>query len=196
MQMADPVAYRSLGKIQASPRSSIKLPDRVIVFEALYRAEVSGVMAFFARRSRDPQTVFDLTADTFVEVIKSLDSAPPDHGSERAWVFSIARRTYAQHCERSARRLDAARREHGRQLLAEDETEQIVERIDAERAGRELLTRLAGMSRIDRETVELVDLAGLSPGEAASVLNLAPGVMRVRLFRARARLKKGSNTNG
>lgn len=40
--------------------------DRVVEFEALYRANEAAVTAYFARRSADPQTVADLTADTFV----------------------------------------------------------------------------------------------------------------------------------
>jgi hypothetical protein len=33
-------------------------------FEAVYRANVSGITAFFARRCNEPQTVADLTSDT------------------------------------------------------------------------------------------------------------------------------------
>jgi DNA-directed RNA polymerase specialized sigma24 family protein len=35
--------------------------------------------------------------------------------------------------------------------------------------------------------VELVDLAGLRPGEAAQVLGIAPGTLRMRLMRAQIR---------
>jgi RNA polymerase sigma factor (sigma-70 family) len=161
-------------------------------FELLYRAELSAVIAFFARRARDPQTVFDLTADTFVQALRSFGSAPPLRGSERPWLLTIARRVYAQHCEQRSRREDAARREHGSRMLDADETEELVSRIDAEQAGRELLTRLAGLSALEREAVELVDLAELAPKEAAEMLGISPGALRVRLFRARARLRKGS----
>ena len=150
-------------------------------------------MAFFARRSRDPQAVFDLTADTFVEAIRSFASSPPARGSERPWLYAIARRVYAKHCEHEARRQDAACREDARQTLDADETEEVAARIDAERAGRGLLDQLARLSVLDRETVELVDLAGLTPGEAALALGVSPGAMRVRLFRARARLRKGTD---
>ncbi len=73
-----------------------------------------------------------------------------------------------------------------------DETDEILARIDAERPGRELLAQLAQLPLNDREAVELVDLDGLSPREAAVVIGLSPGALRVRLFRARARLRKGS----
>jgi RNA polymerase sigma factor (sigma-70 family) len=161
-------------------------------FEALYRSEVAAVMAFFARRSRDPQTVFDLTADTFVQAMRSFGSAPPTQGSERPWLFAIARRVYANHCERETRLHDAARREDARQILDAEETEELAARIDAERPGRELLEHLARLSIRDREAVELVDLADLTPAEAALALGVSPGALRVRLFRARARLRKGA----
>jgi RNA polymerase sigma factor (sigma-70 family) len=164
-------------------------------FEMLYRAHVAAVTAFFARRSRDPQAVADLTADTFVEAIGSFGSSPPARGSERAWLFAIARRVYAKHCERTTRRRDADRRDCGRQLLGEDATEQLADRIDAERPGRELLEALAGFSELDREAVELVDLAGLSPKEAAVALGVSPGTLRVRLSRARGKLRKESSAD-
>ncbi len=158
--------------------------------EVLYRSEVAAVTAFFARRSRDPQTVADLTADTFMEAMKSFRSSPPAQGSKRPWLFAIARNVYAKHCEHMARRRDAARRDSARQMLDEDETEELAERIDAQRLGRELLERLAGLPALDREAVELVDLAGLRPKEAAIALGVSAGALRVRLFRARARLRK------
>ncbi len=164
-------------------------------FEVLYRSHVAAVTAFFARRSRDPQVVADLTADTFVEAIRSFGTSPPVRGSESAWLFAIARRVYAKHCERTTHRQDAARRHSGRQILGEDATEQLTDRIDAERSGRDLLEALAGLSELDREAVELVDLAGLTPKEAAAALGVSPSTLRVRLFRARAKLRKESRTD-
>jgi RNA polymerase sigma factor (sigma-70 family) len=161
-------------------------------FERLYRAEVAAVMAFFARRSRQPETVFDLTADTFVEAMRSFSSAPPVRGSERPWLFAIARHVYARHCEREARLKDATLRAQNRRILDADETEDLTARIDAERPGRELLEHLARLSALERGAVELVDLAGFTPAEAAQALDTSPGALRVRLFRARARLRKGA----
>jgi DNA-directed RNA polymerase specialized sigma24 family protein len=68
-------------------------------FERLYRANVEAVMAYFARRSRDPQMVADLTAETFVAVITSFESFDPRKGTARAWMFGIARRVYASYYE-------------------------------------------------------------------------------------------------
>jgi RNA polymerase sigma factor (sigma-70 family) len=164
-------------------------------FEQLYRSQFRSVTAYFARRSGDPQTVADLTADTFVEAMRSFATFDPARGDVRPWLFSLARHVYAEHAERNARRRDAAERYAARRVLDPHETEELEHRIDAARAGRDLLSRLAELSPLDREAVELVDLAELTPTQAAKTLGIAPGLMRVRLFRARARLRKESNTD-
>ena len=74
--------------------------------------------------------------------------------------------------------------------LADDVREEIESRIDAQRAGRLVMARYARLSELDRAVLELVDLAGLTPSEAATVLGIAPTTVRVRLFRARGRLRK------
>jgi len=88
-----------------SPRSRPALQESgpadgaVAEFEAVYRANVAAVTAYFARRSAEPQTVADLTADTFVQAITSFATFDPRKGTPRAWVFGIARRIYAAHCQ-------------------------------------------------------------------------------------------------
>jgi RNA polymerase sigma factor (sigma-70 family) len=159
-------------------------------FEKVYRAHVGMVTAYFARRSADPQTVADLTADTFVRAITSFATFDPVKGSPRAWLIGIASRVFAGYCEAHSQRSDSARRIAGQRALDADAVEDLVERIDAEQAGGALLARLAELPRLDREVVELVDLDGLRPKEAAEALGVSAGAVRIRLFRARAKLRK------
>ena len=74
--------------------------------------------------------------------------------------------------------------------LTDDVRDEIEARIDAQRTGRLVMARYALLSELDQSVLELVDLAGLTPTEAASVLGIAPTTLRVRLFRARGRLRK------
>jgi RNA polymerase sigma factor (sigma-70 family) len=159
-------------------------------FERLYRSHVDVVTAFFARRSADPQMVADLTADTFVQVIMSFPTFDPRLGTTRAWVFGIARRVYAAHCAAHSQQRDKVLRLAGRRELDADQVEELVDRIDAEREGRRLVTELTTLPTLDRAAVELVDIAGLRASEAAAVLGLSAGAVRMRLMRARARLRK------
>lgn len=162
----------------------------VAEFELIYRAHVDSVTAYFARRSADPQIVADLTADTFVQAIVSFSSFDPGKGAARSWVFGIARRVYAAHCEASSQQRSKVARLAGRRELGADEVGELLERIDAERAGRRLVTELTALPALDRAVVELVDIAGLRPKEAASVLGVSPGAARMRLMRARSRLRR------
>jgi RNA polymerase sigma factor (sigma-70 family) len=159
-------------------------------FERLYRANVDAVTAYFARRSADPHIVADLTADTFVVVITHFGSFDPRRGTARAWVFGIARRVYASYCEAYSQQQHKIQRLAGRRDLDPDQVEELLDRIDAERAGRGLVSGLAALPERDRAVVELVDIAGFQPKEAATALGLAPGTVRMRLMRARARLRK------
>ncbi len=154
---------------------------------------MDAVTAYFARRSADPQTVADLTADTFVQAIASFGSFDPARGSGRAWLFGIARRVYAGHCEARSRQHERVARLAGRRELEPDQVGELLDRIDAERAGRALVTGLSALPEADRALVELVDLAGLPPREAAAALGLSAGAARMRLMRARTRLRKSTD---
>jgi RNA polymerase sigma factor (sigma-70 family) len=162
-------------------------------FERLYRANVDAVTAYFARRTSDPQLVADLTADTFVAVITGFGSFDPRKGSARSWVFGTARHVFASYCQSYNQQLNQLRRLAGRRDLDPDQVEELLERIDAERDGRSLLSQLAALTAGDREVIELVDIAGLRPKDAAAALGLPPGTVRMRLMRAHARLRKHSS---
>jgi len=67
--------------------------DRVAApgsFDGVYRANVAVVTAYFARRCSEPQTVADLTSETFLEAIGSFRTFDARKGSPRAWLFGIA----------------------------------------------------------------------------------------------------------
>lgn len=158
-------------------------------FESLYRAHVGDVGAFFARRSTDPQTVADLTSETFVRAIWSIHTFE-GRGSVRAWLIAIARAVYAQHQAELADGRQMVDRLSGQVVLQDDELEDLIERIDAQRAARELLGRAARLPGLERSAIELVDIAGMAPRDAARALGIPAGALRVRLFRARSRLRK------
>jgi RNA polymerase sigma factor (sigma-70 family) len=158
-------------------------------FEQIYRGNVGLVTAYFARRCADPQTVADLTSETIVRAASSFGSFDPGRGTARAWLFGIAGHVYAQHCAQTANRRATAAKLAGLADLAADEIEELIHRIDAQRASRELLERCAGLPAAERAAVELVDLDGLTPKEAAAALGVPRGVLRMRLSRGRARLR-------
>ncbi len=155
----------------------------------VYRENFGAVTAFFARRCSEPQEVADLTSQTFMEAIRSADRYE-GRGSPRAWLIAIARTVYAHHRADQTSRSDLLDRLGAQLTLESDEIEDLLERIDAQRQARELLCLAAELPELERAALELVDLAGLAPRDAARALNVSPGALRVRLFRARSRLRK------
>jgi DNA-directed RNA polymerase specialized sigma24 family protein len=57
------------------------------------------------------------------------------------------------------------------------------QRMDLEHA-------FSALERLDRETLVLVDLLGFTPAEAAALVNVEPATFRMRLHRARRRLRE------
>jgi RNA polymerase sigma-70 factor (ECF subfamily) len=164
-------------------------------FEQVYVGNIDVVMRYFARRCGDPQTVADLTSETFVRAAGGFAGFDPRRGSDRAWVFGIAARVFARHCEQSAGGRDAAARLGGHRPLDADEIEELTERIDAEREGAALVQRCAQLPAVERAAIELVDLEGLTPKEAAAALGVSRVAFRQRLSRARSRLRKEHQGN-
>jgi RNA polymerase sigma factor (sigma-70 family) len=165
-------------------------------FEQIYDANAEVVMAYFARRCAEPQVVADLTSETFVRAMSGFGGFDPSRGSARAWLFGIAGHVFAQHCEQTAGGRDAVVRLAGRRALDHDEIGELAGRIDAERAGRDLIERCARLPSLERAAIELVDLSGLTPKEAAAALGVSRVALRKRLSRARSRLRKEHQSDG
>jgi RNA polymerase sigma factor (sigma-70 family) len=169
-ERAATVRTRSRGRPPGSPLEE---------FEQVYLRNVDVLMGYFARRCRDPQTVADLTSETFVRAIEGFARFDPRRGSDRAWLFGIAARVFARHCEQSAGGRDAVARLGGRRPLDAAEIE-----------GAALMRRCERLPAVERAAIELVDLAGLTPQEAALALGVSRVAFRKRLSRARSRLRE------
>lgn len=163
--------------------------------EGVYRANVGPISSYFARRCSEPQTVADLTSETFLRAAAGFARFDPRRGSPRAWLFGIASRVFSSHCAAQADGIEMAVRLAAERPLSTDEIEDLAGRIDAQRQGRALLERCGGLSKIERGAIELVDIAGLTPKEAASALGVSAVVLRKRLSRARYRLRKEPGSN-
>jgi RNA polymerase sigma-70 factor (ECF subfamily) len=65
-----------------------------------------------------------------------------------------------------------------------------VQRLDEERAMRELLEHMRGIRGDEQDVLTLCDWSGLSISEAASALGIPEGTVKSRLSRARAHLRE------
>jgi len=159
-------------------------------FEAFYREHVEAVQRFVARRVADPSLVADLTSEVFLAAIDAAPSYRRGRGAPVAWLFGIARNVVSAERRRAGRERRAHVRFQGRRLLDADDVVRMQERIDAAARARELHGALAELPEDERAVLELVALDDLSPSAAADVLGIRPVAARVRLHRARTRLRR------
>ena len=142
----------------------------------MFRANQKAVFAYFLRVVGDRQDAEELTQETFVRACGAALRFRGD-SSVRTWLFGIARRVLLEAAraglfERPAEFTD-------RPAPADDADE----RMDLERA-------LASLGVGDREALVMVDVLGFGPTEAAGIIGVTPEAMRVRLHRARGRLRE------
>jgi RNA polymerase sigma factor (sigma-70 family) len=154
-------------------------------FEVFYRDQVRAVEAFVARRVSDRDRVADLTADVFVAAVDAADSFRSELGGETAWLFGIARYVVADEVRRDRRARNLELRIRGSELLVDDETYSIDERLSAEASSRALYAAMKCLPEGERAVLELVALDELSVAEAARILGIRAVTARVRLLRAR-----------
>ncbi|MFE9423410.1 RNA polymerase sigma factor [Kitasatospora sp. NPDC006697] len=158
-------------------------------FAAFYEQHVKDILGFVTRRVTDPHLAADLTSDIFTAAFVAADQFRPEKGKPIAWLIGIARNVITDHARGRARELGALGRLPGRELASEEDILALEERIDAQRAARELMKRHAALSEPLRAVLDLVAIDGLSTAEAAEALGIAQATVRVRLYRARRLLR-------
>jgi RNA polymerase sigma-70 factor, ECF subfamily len=146
----------------------------------LYRAHGEALLAYALRRAAAPEDAADLVSDVFLVAWRRIDEVPP--GDEaRLWLYGVARRTLS----------NQARGERRRTRLGEALREHVVATTPARAELDPALVRALGTLRpIDRELLALVAWEGLTPAQAGAVLRMAAPAARVRLHRARGRLRR------
>jgi len=144
--------------------------------EELFRQHYRDV-AGYVRRRAEPDLVEDVVAETFLVAWRRLDQVP---ANARPWLLGVARKTL------STQRRSRARRGS---LQAKLEAAHTVER-EEQPSELGVADALGGLSAKDREAITLVAWDGLSPSDAAVVVGQSPIAFRVRLHRAKRRLRR------
>jgi RNA polymerase sigma-70 factor (ECF subfamily) len=166
-------------------------PSADSALEEAYRTTGSAVLGYALRRSASREDALDVVAETFATAWRRRADLPVDPEEIRPWLFGIARRCLAN----TVRSSNRAARLGERLAAAFDETGVTVPdpALRHGAAGR-AHEALALLTPDDRELVALIAWEGLTPAEAADVLGIPAGTARVRLHRARLRLRVALST--
>jgi RNA polymerase sigma-70 factor (ECF subfamily) len=149
-------------------------------FQALHAALGEQLLRYFLRRSVGPSDAADLAAETYLTLWRRIDRLPEDEDGARAWAFGVARGVLLNHSRGVRRRL----------ALADRLRDALLQEEGAIADNRSILgDALGSLSEDDRELIVLIAWDGLNPAQAAAVLGIEPGAARVRLHRARKRLR-------
>lgn len=179
--------------IRGGPAEAARDPR---LFDEFYRRHVDAVTSFVARRVADAHTVADLTAEVFLAVLDSAHTYRPSRGSERAWLYGIARNIVSGERRRIARETERDRRISGRRLLEADDIARLEDKLDAESPGRRALAALERLPEGERAVLELIAVDQLTVTEAATALGIRQVTARVRLHRARKSLRTEADPSG
>ncbi|GIM90648.1 RNA polymerase sigma factor [Paractinoplanes toevensis] len=155
-------------------------------FEALHAETWRDILGYALRRTGNPEDAADVVAEVFMVAWRRRADVPAGPAA-RPWLYGVARLVLANQRRGDLRRglLATALRDAVRSAPPDPATVALA-RHDAQtvRAG------LRALPEIDRELLTLTAWDGLSPAEAAAALGLNAVTARVRLHRARNRLRK------
>ena len=138
-----------------------------------------AVFGFLLRRCADPDLAADLTQETFVRYLERYaDQQNP------AILFTIARNLFYDGARRAIREKRVSS-DHA-PLAGPHDTER---RCQLKEEARQVLDALSRLPEADRELLALVAGAGLGYKEIGKLLGLSPNTVKVRVHRARVRLR-------
>lgn len=165
--------------------------------DELYSRHVDAVFRFAVRRCRNADDVADLVSTVFLELFSAAASYDGRRGDARPWLLGIAARCLADQRRRGQRHLEVAEALAGLPHFSEDEQERVDSIIDAARAAPALEAALAAqLTQSERDLFLLVAYDELSVADAARSLGLTPVAGRMRLARARKKLKAAVGLHG
>jgi RNA polymerase sigma factor (sigma-70 family) len=159
---------------------------RESAFDRLFVENREPLLAYFLRRVDHPCDAADLLAEVFLVAWRRLDEVPSGRDAT-LWLYGVARRVLANHRRGARRRNDLAiklRSALDRPLLGPPD----VDRVDGD-SFRRVRLALDLLPEIDREIITLKAWDGLSALDISVVVGGTPENVRVRLHRARARLR-------
>ena len=158
-------------------------------FTELYRRHAEDLLRYFARRTLDPETAAELTAETFAEAFASRRNYTDKGVNGVAWIYGIARHRLGRFFRTG--RIDAsARRRLGmpeRDLPPED-YERIEDLIDFAPIRGALAEALETLSPDQRDAMRLHVIDGMAYPEVAAKLRCSEANARQRVSRGLRRV--------
>jgi RNA polymerase sigma factor (sigma-70 family) len=153
-------------------------------FELIYRETRQSLLAYLLRRTDSTDDAADLLSEVYLVAWRRMSQVPAGEDA-RLWLFGVARRMLANQRRRARTAADLAVALE--RSLATHDSQQLS--VESGIAAGEVTTALRELTSADRELLMLTGWEGLTPSEIGVVVGRPAGLVRVRLHRARARLR-------
>lgn len=159
-------------------------------FEALVREVAEPVRRFLARRT-DAATADDVLAETLLVCWRRFDEVPDE---PLPWVYAVARNCLAN-AERGVRR---QHRLAAKLTVLDPPREAAPDPVSGPGAdaAEEVRAAIATLTPTEAELIRLWAWEGLGPSQIATVLDLTPNAVSIRLHRAREKLRERLRKTG
>jgi RNA polymerase sigma-70 factor (ECF subfamily) len=168
------------------PLTAAESAEAEAVCRTWYERHGTAVYSYFRFHVPQVDVAEDLTAETFLKLVRAAGQFDQRKGSARAWILAIARNVLA----------DWRRRARLRQYVSLGTMHDLVcdapspeERLLREEAVGRLLDAVATLPESDRELIGLRYGSELDTTEIAQTLGLSEGNVRTRLWRVLGRLR-------
>jgi RNA polymerase sigma-70 factor (ECF subfamily) len=155
----------------------------VLDFDALYRAARDDVFAYVATLLHDRGAAEDVTALAFERAYRKRKSYDSRRGSDRSWLFGIARNAALDELRKRKRTAHLA-------VDPEDVGPQVDEEAERTLRRAAVRTAVAALPPRERELIALKFHAGLDNAELAAVLGVSVSNAGTRLHRALTKLRE------
>jgi RNA polymerase sigma factor (sigma-70 family) len=168
--------------------ASLQDPD---AFGVLYDRWAAPLLGYFVNRVRDVEVAADLVAETLAVVFEKRSRFRDTGDPASAWLYTIAGRELSRYLRRRRVELRALQRLGLTRPPIDEESARAIEAlIDHDAHEHPLAAALQGISKTERDAVELRVFEELEYREIAARLNCSKVAARVRVHRGLARLTK------
>ncbi len=163
---------------------------------AVFESHGAALRRYVSSLVRDHAAAQDLTQEAFLRAHRRQDGLK-DPAKLVPWLYRIATNLCHDHLRRASRRAGAPANEHRMGAApdlvepepGDDESPRLDLLFEQNEMSACVQSYLDGLPEAYRAVIVLYDLEGLTGPEIARALGCSPGAVKVRLHRARARLR-------
>jgi len=160
------------------------------VIETLSRLHGPALLQWSRGRFADPRDAEEVVADTLARAWRRFDQFDPDRGSERAWLFGIAKNAAADHYRKEKRHLRSV---PVADLMAAPQSDAELDRLVE---NSHIMDALNGLTESHRTVVVEAYYQGKTANQIAERHGIPAGTVKSRLFYALKALRGHLEENG